>query len=399
MQIDLKHQTWFLYWVSACLVIQTVMAFSTFPFLMPLTILQRVANIVNFCLMGFLYLRAMRMTKFGLLAFLYLFLLVVFSLFSSGEVSTALARMMEVFTLLMAMLYFQDHLDAMLRTMAVFFSLAIYSNGLLMVLFPDWMFAADDAFDSFLLGGNYNQMGGRIMPALVLNCMCVRYNWRWSINVIGLFAVSIATLAFVGSMTALSSVVVFGIFCLLPTRRLQIAAMVSLLVVYVLFQCVVVFSGEGLYNNELASYLIKDVLGKDMTFTNRTSLWDAAGKAFAESPLIGYGWVTADWYVSHMSADAIGPHNFIYNVLLNGGLTLISVFLGMVALALHSILPCADRYGRILIMGALTLAFMMLMEVYPFFYIFMLLAYMYYYPSLYRRLRSSVYSSNAYEPD
>lgn len=399
MQIDLKHQTWLLYWVSACLVIQTVMAFSTFPFLMPLTIMQRVANILNFCLMGFLYLREMHMTRFGLLSFLYLFLLVVFSLFSSGEVTTALARMMEVFTLLMAMIYFQDHLDVMLRTMAVFFSLAIYANGLLMVLFPDWMFAADDAFDSFLLGGNYNQMGGRIMPALVLNCMCVRYDWRWGINVVGLLAVSIATLLFVGSMTALSSVIVFGIFCLLPTRRLQIVAMVSLLVVYVLFQCLVVFSGEGLHNNELASYIIQDVLGKDMTFTNRTSLWDAAGKAFAESPLIGYGWVTSDWYVSHMSADAIGPHNFIYNVLLNGGLTLMTIFLGIVGLALSSIIPYADRYGRILMMGTLTLAFMMLMEVYPFFYIFMLLAYMYYYPSLYRGLRSPDNMPYAYESE
>jgi hypothetical protein len=63
---------------------------------------------------------------------------------------------------------------------------------------------------------------------------------------------------------------------------------------------------------------------------------------------------------------------------------LLAVLIGMVVMALRSILPVADRYGRLLMMGTLTLAVMMLMEVYPFFFPFLLLAFMYYYPSLYQ---------------
>lgn len=66
----------------------------------------------------------------------------------------------------------------------------------------------------------------------------------------------------------------------------------------------------------MAVYIIEDVLGKDITFTNRTQLWDAAGKKFVESPILGYGFVDKEWYLANMESFAIGPHNFIYSILL-----------------------------------------------------------------------------------
>ena len=194
--------------------------------------------------------------------------------------------------------------------------------------------------------------------------------------------VSIATLAFVGSMTSLSCILLYIVFCMIPSEKLQKLGSIAFFVFYLLFQCFVVFSGEGLHNNSLAVYIIEDVLGKDITFTNRTRLWDAAGSKFAESPIIGYGWVDTEWYTSEMDSFAIGPHNYIYSVLITGGVTLLSLLIIAIGLVFRRISTKFDKHANILLMGLFTLLFMMLMEVYPFFFLFILLYTLYYYPTM-----------------
>ena len=150
-----------------------------------------------------------------------------------------------------------------------------------------------------------------------------------------------------------------------------------------LFQCFVCFSGESLHNNELAVYLVEDVLGKDLTFTERTTVWSASAKLFAESPLIGYGCVTDDWYLENLYSEAVGPHNFIYGVLLHGGVVLLTVFVGIVAMAYRRISMCHDRSAQLLLFAFVTLLFMMCFEAYPFFFVFYLISMLNYYPEFY----------------
>ena len=238
---------------------------------------------------------------------------------------------------------------------------------------------AYNQFDSYLIGGNYNQMGGRMLPGLVLNILCVSYGRRWWVNLIAYFVMSMWSLGIVGSMTSLASLIIFAIFCMLKSSSLRSIALGGYFAVYVLFQVFVVFSGGGLKDNPLAVYLIKDVMNKDMTFTNRTVLWDAAGRIFGESPLIGYGWVPGEWYVAHMTNVAIGPHNFIYSILVNGGIVLLSILISLVVVSLKNNNFKTSYYSWILVSGIMTYAFMMLMEVYPFFFLFLLLAVTYYY--------------------
>ena len=221
------------------------------------------------------------------------------------------------------------------------------------------MFAAKDAFDSYLLGGNYNQIGGRLIFALVLSLLCTKFHKLWMVNFVIMAIVSVVTLAMVGSMTSLSCILLFLVFCMIPSEKLQKACCIGFFLFYLVFQTVVVFSGEGLHNNEMAVYIIEDVLGKDVTFTHRTQLWDAAGRKFAESPFIGYGFVDSEWFLSEMDSFAIGPHNFIYNVLLNGGLTLISLYLLMLVIIIRRIRLRYDKMGNMLLLGLCTMFFMM----------------------------------------
>ncbi len=378
MSIDLKAQKWFICFASAVLITGVSISYDISPMLQSIYRFQNLFGLLNFAVLVYFYVRQRKITTFDLVAFTYVLFLSLITLLSGTDVGGAIHRGIEVMTLIMIFNYFSDRLSLVIKTMAITFSICIYLNSIIMLLLPEWMADAYNQFDSYLIGGNYNQMGGRILPGLVLNILCVRYGRHWWVNLILYFVMSMWSLGIVGSMTSLASLIIFAILCMLKSSALRTFALGSYFAGYVLFQVFVVFSGGGLKDNPLAVYLIKDVMNKDMTFTNRTVLWDAAGRIFSESPLIGYGWVPGEWYVAHMTNVAIGPHNFIYSILVNGGIVLFSILIMLVAVSLKNNNFKTSFYSWIMVSGILTYAFMMLMEVYPFFFLFLLLTVSYY---------------------
>lgn len=364
------------------LIVQTAVSFSVFGFLLPVSYLSLCLTIMNFFIMLAIFMKRPMMTHFGLAVTIYYFLLITFTFINGTDLQNAVFRAMEVWLLLLLFNYYKEQSGLLLRTIAAAYSLCAYVNLAVMIAFPDWMFAAEDARDSFLLGGNYNSMGCRFLCGIVTSMLCINYGKKWLINTIVLSIISLSTLGIVGSMTSLSSIILFIVLALIPSVKLQKIVLVGFFVSYVLFQVFVVFSGESLHENALAVYLIEDVLGKDMTFTNRTGMWDAAARMVAESPIIGYGLVDRDWYLSRMSTFAIGPHNYIYAVLIYGGIVLLSCFIWLLTSSVKRIFSYIDRSSLTLLLGTTTLLFMMLMEVYPDFFLMLLLTLVFYYPEL-----------------
>ena len=338
------------------------------------------------CMLSFAFLSIMSLRKpvinyLDACVLIYLMLLIVFTVMNGTEIKMAIYKSVEVGLFILVLNYWEKP-DIMVKTFATVLSCCVYANLLIMIIYPDWVFAAKDRADCYLLGGNYNQIGGRLIFALVLSLLCTKYHKAWIANLVILSGVSVATLALVGSMTSLSCIILFIVFCLIPSERLQKLCCIGFFLFYMMFQIVVVFSGEDLHNNEFAVYIVEDVLGKDITFTHRTHMWAAAGRKFAESPFIGYGFVDTEWFLSEMDSFAIGPHNFIYNVLLNGGVILIILFLLMFLLVLIRIRTKYDKMANMLFFGLCTMFFMMTMEVYPFFFVFGLFYVIYYYPTM-----------------
>ena len=133
----------------------------------------------------------------------YLVLLIIFSIINGTDIKNAIYKSIEVGIVIFCLNLWRRP-ELMVKSFTLVMSAAAYGNLAVMVLFPDWMFAAKDAFDSYILGGNYNQIGSRLIFGLALNTVCMRWGWWWKINMVVLSIVSIATLAFVGSMTYLS---------------------------------------------------------------------------------------------------------------------------------------------------------------------------------------------------
>lgn len=370
--------------VLLCLLIMwSVVSFNVFAFLQIVSYLVLGLCILGFLVMLCLCLQRPAMSRLDALVTVYFTVLIIVTLLNGTAIKDCIYMSITVFLLLMTLNYFSDNFDISLKVCAATFSLIIYANLAIMLMFPDWMFEAEDTFYSYLLGGNYNQMGGRMLCGIVTNILCLRFSRAWLINVIPLIVVSMITLLLVGSMTSTFCMLLFILFCLVPSKRLLKVGLAAFFVFYLLFQFIVCFSGEGLQNNPVAVYIVEDVLGKDMSFTYRTTMWDAAGKMFAESPLWGYGWVDAEWYQANLSSLAIGPHNFIYSILINGGLILMALFVWVCYETWKRVASNRlDRLYIILLVGIQTWLFMGTMEVYPVFFFVYLALLAYYYPTL-----------------
>lgn len=381
MQIHLDRLTWLQVLASSCICVQASVSFNIFDALMPVSYLVLFMSLLFFLVMGMLFCRRPQMTFFDFACTMFFILLLSITIVNGANIKDCIYVSAGVLLTVLLFNYFRKNLKLIILSLGITFSLLIYANMALMLMFPDWIFMTDE-WDRYLLGGNYNSIGIRLITAIIVNYVCTRYYKKWMVNLVMLVIVSVATLLLVGSMTAVTGVILFTLTCFIPSVRLQKIAFVSFFTFYVLFQVGVCFQGEGLQDNPLAVYFIQDILGKNLTFTNRTVLWDAAGRLFWQSPIIGYGYVDNDWFYTHLASFAIGPHNFIYFILLSGGILLLSVFITAIALAFRRIWPHLDRMGGSLLLGLTTVLFMQTMEVYPFFFNFLLLALIYYYPEL-----------------
>jgi len=369
--------------VFCCLaVFQASVSYNVFPFLQPVSYLSLAGCLLGFLTMTAISIKQPNFTRFELLIVLFYILLLVFSFIQATDIKNCFYYAINVWLVLLLFNYYNHQLPLLLKSIAFAFSAAIYANCMLMVLFPDWMFAAEDVFDSFLLGGNYNQMGCRLFTGILCNVVCIGYSRKWLINSIILIIISILTLAFVGSMTSLSAIILFSILCLIPFIRVKKLIVLGYFLFLLLFHFFVVFSGEGLHNNKLAVYIIEDVLNKDVTFTYRTDMWESALKVIGESPIYGYGFVDKDWYLGKMSSFAIGPHNTVLGILIYGGITLLLLILSISALAILRMQNHSDKIGMTLLIGLMTLLLMQTFELFPLFFFFLIITLIYYYPRI-----------------
>ncbi|WP_421535690.1 O-antigen ligase family protein [Priestia sp. D3YE.R1] len=91
------------------------------------------------------------------------------------------------------------------------------------------------------------------------------------------------------------------------------------------------------------SFLIENILGKSLTLTGRTVIWESAKKMIIESPIFGYG-TRQKGYIIHFSGSDWYAHNFILDILIQGGALLLMAFIFIIYRCYKSLLIHADKY-------------------------------------------------------
>lgn len=321
--------------------------------------------------------------RFDFLVLMFVFTLEGISLMNGTDWKNWLYATMSISAYLFIFNYYQEQYRTLIIAILCVLSIAVYCQLYQSATHPEmWLIEENKDNHGFLLGGNYNQMGSRLIIALTAGMLSIRYSkWLW-LNLIPLFISCFAILFMVRSMTALSCLFLFLVFFLIPGKRLLSFGTICLYIGVILFQVIVCFSGTGLENNELARWFIVDVLGKDMTFTYRTHMWDSALRVFFNSPIWGYGFVDSDWFRAHMTNRAIGAHNYILNTMVYGGILLLALYILIALRSIWHLIRIYDTCSIRMIAAFGVMCVMMLFEVYETPLVFLMLTIMYYYPGL-----------------
>lgn len=279
--------------------------------------------------------------------------------------------------------FYQHNLSPLIIGLTFGFTLGVFLQMGQLILNPGiWITDENKEIGGYILGDNYNQIGVRLLLALLLNFLCVKIHKLFYFLLVPCAVSCIAITIIVGSMTAATGIIIFLLLCLIPSSSLKRLAIGVLFIAVALFQLLVCFNGNGIEHSETAVWFVEDVLGKDITFTYRTHMWDSALRVIAESPLFGYGFPDKDWYLANMTSFAIGPHNILLATLIYGGIITFCIYLYLLIRSTLNAANIHNFHGDCLTAAIAVSCLMMLMEAYPVPLVFCLFCLAEYYPQL-----------------
>ena len=172
----------------------------------------------------------------------------------------------------------------------------------------------------------------QIRTILPIVCMALirAYRCRGKITLSAalLVVASAMTMVLNGSSTGLVGIAVFVFLLIMFHRKYKkLPRIFNLLTMTIitggLFLGIMAFQIQDIF-----SFLIVGVLGKDLNFTHRTGIWNTAIQLIGEKLLFGYGYLRDSDYASLFNFTvATHPHNYLLYIAMTGGALLIVVWL------------------------------------------------------------------------
>lgn len=206
--------------------------------------------------------------------------------------------------------------DALLDGASFTLGLFVLINFVTIILFPQGMYEFNNYTQNYFLGYRNNSIM-LFFPAIIFSIVrsLRKYN-KLTLSSFVITAVSFATVILAFSATSVIGMTVFTLFLLLAL----INKMPNFLniITYLAINIAYFFGVIILRLQEAFAFIIVDMLGRDLTFTGRTKIWDGALAAFAKSPVFGVGEIE-----SQASRDLIGAthaHNYYLDLLYKSGL-------------------------------------------------------------------------------
>lgn len=340
----------------------------------------------------FLFYKIVRektIAKHDLIFFLFITIIAISSFIHGTDAKNWIYDSVGIILIRLAFYFYENQTKYLILGLVIGFNIGLFSQLYQLITQPQiWLIPDEKEIAVYIFGGNYNQMGIRILVALVVNFLCLRISKAFYYLLIPSIIAGITIPIMVGSMTAVTCITLFLLLCLIPSTNLRRTSVKFLLFFVALFQIFVCFSGNGIEHNEFAVWFVEDVLGKDITLTNRTHMWDSALRLIADSPLLGYGYPDKDWYLAHMTSFAIGPHNILLATLIYGGVIAFAIYLFLLVFSIVKVAGVHNFHGDCLLVAISTSCMMMLMEAYPLPIIFCIFTLAEYYPQLNAQLTS-----------
>lgn len=332
--------------------------------------------IVDYLIIFFMYISNKDYKNLSfILYFIFYGITVIFStIINNGDI---LEYLKQFLNFLMIILFFniciKRYKEKFLRAASIFFIFINVINLITIIAYPKGMYinTADNWSNWFL--GYKNGFILYLIPAVIFSYFYdnITKN-KMSIMTIITLILSIITLILVRSSTSIVgfALLLFVLVFRKQLKNFRIFNLKNCIIIYlILFFAIIIFRLQ-----EIFSYLIVDILGKSLDFTNRTYIWDTALEFIKNQPFCGYGYVSSALRAIRFSySQALTCHNQLLDLIYQGGIISIT-FISLMLVALNKkIKKCDNKEIKVVIIGCiLSYLIMMLTEYYNFqYYIFM----------------------------
>ena len=225
---------------------------------------------------------------------------------------------------------------SLLTCITALLSILVFINLVTIFMYPHGMWISPNTgyWQNWFLGYDNNHIV-ILLPLLIFSYVCSIYK-KGKLSLLFYFILLIVNITILKTWSATSVVGVglFDIFILFRSKLSKLSALFHLFKYYlILFFSIVILRLQNLF-----SFLIVDILKKDLTFSGRTYIWDYILKLIIQNPLLGYGYQKPlVRYSISMNYPSYHAHNFILEIFYRGGILLFATFSYMIILVTKKI--------------------------------------------------------------
>lgn len=208
-----------------------------------------------------------------------------------------------------------------IKTILPFLELLVYANLLTILYYPNGMYLTYNVMGwasarNWLLGYDNSHIAV-ILPAITLSLLHCYLQMRLiTLRALLLIIAGYLTIFITWPATSIVVLMIMAFYMLFQKlfNATGIANCRNYVIVNIaLFILIVVFGAQDIFRG-----FIEDILGKDLTFTTRTYVWDTSLWYISKNPLIGIGVESAAIVFNKL--NAINSHNQYLTVLYEGGI-------------------------------------------------------------------------------
>jgi len=284
------------------------------------------------------------------------YILLMSTIWNRGDLKSLIFDSCSIITLSVYIDYMlKQNTKKIINALLFCFELQIYLNLITVILFPDGLYS-DWTNNNWFLGTD-NQHVYTMIFGICIALIQAKLSNRFA-RVICLSAASLFSIFWVWSATAVAGILLyFTLFLAIVVLRVNFFNYLNLSMFnLVFFFSIIVFKVQNLFQ-----FFIEDFLGKSLTFTGRTYIWERAIYWIKKSWLIGYGYERASLH----QLKTIFPycHNILLEQMYQGGIILILCLL-LIQLCFGRLLMIyvTNYYAKVITISVFILYFMMLFE-------------------------------------
>lgn len=314
-----------------------------FPFIKPnyfihIDVINNVYNIlqiINFLIILVLYIKDREISKQLIIVTVMQIALVFTTVINDGEIIDLIKSSIQIISFSMIIEYLmKKDIKTFFRAITIVLCVLLFANFITILYKPDgfligylkkWLFGTKNNHFSLILPCI---MCSYIYYKYIRNNTIIKFLIILSISIISIFIMQSAT-----SLVAMIILLAYFLFYKFLKVNKKINAKAFMICYLLLFIGVIVFQVQNNF-----SYIIEDVLNKDLTFTGRTDIWKRAIDFIEKSPIIGYGNESNIVRVFKFnSKSSIHCHNMILEIIYQGGIIFTFLFTYFIKIIINKI--------------------------------------------------------------